>query len=151
MKARTIIGWRECVALPDFGIDEIKAKVDTGARTTAIHAFKIKPFTKDNEDWVRFKIHSRQRRRKPEFQCEAKVVDIRTVTSSNGQRERRVFIKTRMKVGPYLFPVEMSLANRDELGFRMLIGRSALKKRFIIDSASSYTLGAAALDKGTST
>lgn len=150
MRARTIIGWRECVGLPDFGIDEIKAKVDTGARTSAIHAFKIKHFKKDDEDWVRFKIHPRQRRRKPEFECEARMVDIRTVTSSNGQREKRVFIKTRMKIGPYLFPVELSLANRDEMGFRMLIGRGALKKRFIVDSASSYTLGAAASDKGKS-
>ena len=141
MKARTIIGWRECIGLPDFGIEDIKAKVDTGARTSAIHAFRIKRFTKDGEDWVRFKIHPRQRRRKPEIECEAKVVDVRAVTSSNGQRERRVFIKTRLKVGPYLFPAEISLANRDEMGFRMLIGRQALKKRFIVDSSSSYTLG----------
>ena len=141
MKARTIIGWRECVALPDMGIDEVKAKVDTGARTSAIHAFKVKRFQKDGEDWVRFKIHPRQRRRKPEFECQAKVVAVRTVTSSNGQREKRIFIKTRIKLGPYTFPVEISLANRDEMGFRMLIGRTALKKRFIVDSGSSYTLG----------
>ena len=139
MKARTIIGWREVVALPEFGIDEIKAKIDTGARTSAIHAFKVVRFMKDEEEWVRFKIHPRARRRKPEFVCEARILGIRSVTSSNGIREKRIFIKTRLKLGPYTFPVELSLTNRDEMGYRMLIGRSALKKRFIVDSGSSYT------------
>lgn len=139
MKARTIIGWREIVALPDLGVDTIKAKVDTGARTSAIHAFDVHRFKKGNDDWVRFTLHPRQRRRWPEVTCEARVIGIRQVMSSNGARERRMFIKTRLKIGPYTFPIELSLATRDEMGYRILIGRTALRKRFIVDSGSSYT------------
>lgn len=141
MKAKTIIGWRECVGLPDFGVDQIKAKIDTGARTSSLHAFKPRRFKKDDEDWVHFIVHPMRRKKSGAVACEARIIDIRTVTSSNGARERRIFIATRFKLGPYTFPVEVSLANRDEMGYRMLVGRQALKKRFIVDPSTAYTFG----------
>ncbi len=141
MRAKIIIGWRETVGLPDYGIEAIKAKIDTGAKTSSLHAFGVRHFKKDEEDWVRFKIHPRQRRKTPEILCEAKVLDVRPVVSSNGAKERRIFIKTRLKVGPYTFPIEVSLSSRDEMGYRFLIGRQALNKRFVVDSGISYTIG----------
>ncbi len=141
MKAKTLIGWRECIGLPDFGIDQIKAKIDTGARTSALHAFKPRKFKKDDEDWVRFIIHPKRRKKSGAVSCEAKVIDTRVVVSSNGARERRMFIATNFRLGPYTFPVEVSLTNRDEMGYRMLVGRQALKKKFIVDPGTAYTFG----------
>lgn len=141
MKAKTIIGWRECIGLPDFGVDQIKAKIDSGAKTSSLHAFKPRRFKRDGEDWVRFVVHPKRRKKSGAVVCEAKIIDIRSVTSSNGVRERRIFIATRFKLGPYIFPVEVSLANRDEMGYRMLVGRQALKERFIVDSSHAYTFG----------
>ncbi len=140
MKSKSIIGWRETVGLPDFGVDQIKAKIDTGAKTSSLHAFGAKHFTKDGEDWVSFKIHPRQRHKTPVIVCKARVIDIRPVVSSNGAREKRFFIKTRLKMGPYVFPIELSLSSRDDMGYRLLVGRQALNKRFVVDSGTSYTL-----------
>ncbi len=141
MKARTIIGWRECVGLPDLGLETIKAKIDTGARTSTLHAFNARRFKKDGEDWVRFIVHPKKGRRRPEILCEAKIIDIRNVTSSNGARERRPVIVTTLQLGPFKKQIELTLTNRDEMGFRMLVGREALRKTFVVDSGSSYTLG----------
>ena len=94
MRAKTIIGWRECVGLPGLGVGAVKAKIDTGARTSALHAFNVRRFKKGDEAWVRFTVHPIKRKRKPQVVCEAKFVDIRYVTSSNGVRERRIFITT---------------------------------------------------------
>ncbi len=141
VRAKTIIGWRECVGLPGLGVGAVKAKIDTGARTSALHAFNVRRFKKGDEAWVRFTVHPIKRKRKPQVVCEAKFVDIRYVTSSNGVRERRIFITTQVQLGPYKFPIELSLTNRDEMGYRMLLGRQALKRRFIVDSGISYTFG----------
>lgn len=141
MKAKTIIGWRECVGLPDFGIEIIKAKIDTGAQTSSLHAFNARRFNKDDEDWVRFKVHPQKRRRRPEILCEAKIIDIRSIVSSNGARERRLVIATTLQLGPFQRKIEITLANRDEMGYRMLVGREALRKMFIVDPGSSYTFG----------
>ena len=111
MKAKTIIGWRECVGLPEFGVGQIKAKIDTGARTSSLHAFKPRRFKKDDEDWVRFIIHPKRRKKSGAVTCEAKVIDTRVVVSSNGARERRMFIATNFRLGPYTFPAEVSLTN----------------------------------------
>lgn len=141
MKAKTIIGWREKVALPDLGIEGVKAKIDTGAQTSSLHAFNARKFKKDGEDWVRFTVHPVKRRRKPAIVCEGKIVDIRTVVSSNGARDRRPVIVTTMQLGPFKKKIELTLTNRDEMGYRMLVGRQALQRMFVVDSGASYTFG----------
>ena len=140
-QARMIIGWREWCALPDLGLPGILAKIDTGARTSALHAFHIKRFTQDDTEWVSFAIHPLQRKRHPEILCQARLVDERVITSSNGKSEKRPVISTTLSLGCHQFDTEITLTNRDEMGCRMLVGRQSLKKRFLVDSALSYTLG----------
>jgi hypothetical protein len=139
-KKKKIIGWREWVRLPDLRIDRIKAKIDTGARTSALHAHKITPFTKDGAAYVRFAVHPIQRQRKPEVVCVALVIDERAVTPSGGRSERRYVIRTLMKLGKSRWPVELTLTNRDHMGFRMLIGRQALRRRYLVDPGRSFVV-----------
>lgn len=140
-KAKLIIGWREWCGLPELGLPGITAKIDTGAKTSSLHAFKIKTFSRKGESWVRFVVHPLQRHRYPEIRCEARVVDERSVTSSNGCSEKRIVISTTMHLGLHNFATELTLSNRDEMGFRMLIGRQSLVKRFVVDPGLSLTLG----------
>jgi hypothetical protein len=132
------IGWREWVRLPDLHVGRIKAKIDTGARTSALHAFKITPFTKDGAAYVRFIIHPLQRQRKPEVSCVALVIDHRGVTDSGGRVEQRYVIRTNLKIGTRRWPIELTLTNRDQMGFRMLIGRQALRRRYLVDTGRSF-------------
>lgn len=141
-------GWREWVALPKLGIDRIKAKLDTGARSSALHAYRIERFDRDGEPYVAFFVHPIQRRRKPEIRCEAPLLDVRTVTSSNGQREDRYVIETSLKLGVRTWPIELTLTNRDEMSYRMLLGRQALRQRIVVDSATSYRLSKNSLKSG---
>lgn len=126
--------------MPELGIDWIKAKIDTGARTSALHAFRIKRFRRNGRRFLRFYVHPVQRRRRPEILCEAPLVDERVITSSSGQRDYRYVVETDLRIGESEWPIEVTLTNRDEMGFRMLLGRQALRRRMIVDPGSSYKL-----------
>jgi hypothetical protein len=139
-RQKTIIGWREWVGLPDLGIQQIKAKVDTGARTSSLHAYKIVPFSRDNATYVRFFVHPVQRRRQPEIECTALVVDQRHVTNSGGKASERYVIRTTLWLGDQRWPIELTLTDRDQMGFRMLLGRQAMRRRCIVDPGRSYVM-----------
>jgi len=136
-----ILGWREWVGLPELGIIQIKAKVDTGARTSALHAFKVTPFTENGIEQVEFHLHPRQHDLDTVQVCRAPVVDQRTVTDSGGHKEERWVIATSITIGPHSWPIEMTLTSRDEMLFRMLLGRSAIKKLALVNPARSYLVG----------
>ncbi len=141
MAPRPVVGWREWVALPHLGIKAVKVKVDTGARTSALHAFNVRPFKKAGRDWVRFEIHPLQRNDAVIKVCEAEAVDYRWVTNSGGGREKRFVIVTQLRLGSESWPIEMTLTDRDQMGFRMLLGRTALERRLTVDPARSYCFG----------
>lgn len=136
--ALSIVGWREWVALPDLGIDQIKAKIDSGAKTSALHAFEIKSFKIEKHHYIRFKVHPLQKNKEIVVEATAKVIDIRWIMDSGGHRERRYVINTTLTLGKDSWPIEMTLTNRDTMNFRMLLGRSAMKKRLIINPAKSF-------------
>jgi len=136
-----VIGWREWVALPDFGIEAIKVKVDTGARSSSLHASDLREFERDGEKWVRFKVHPIQRKRNVTVEIEAKILEYRSVRSSSGKATRRPVIITRLKMLDITRPVELTLASRDKMGFRMLLGREAFRGRFLVDAGKSYLGG----------
>lgn len=136
-----VIGWREWVALPDLGVDFIKAKVDTGARSSAIHAFGLQRLTANGVDRVRFTVQPFQRRSVPSLQVEAKVHDVRSVKSSSGASDERVVILTPVSIFGTTWPIELTLARRDNMGFRMLLGRQAIRHRLLVDPGASYAGG----------
>ena len=137
---KDIIGWREWVELPELGLGKIKAKIDTGARSSSIHAYDIEEFTRDNETWVRFTIHPDQHSDERIVGCEAKVKDYRSITDSGGHKSMRYIVETTFRIGDESFLAELSLFNRSSMLFRMLIGRTALKGRYVVDPARSYCL-----------
>lgn len=133
-----VIGWREWVSLPDLGVKAIKAKVDTGARSSSLHAIKQKIFKRDGEKWVRFQINPVQQKTENKVPAEAKIVDFRSVKSSNGTEEMRPVIYTHVKLLDIVWPIELTLSNRDEMGFRMLLGRQAFREKFYVDAGRSF-------------
>lgn len=133
-----IVGWREWISLPELGIPKIKAKVDTGARTSALHAFSLQPFIEDGKNKIRFAIHPLQHNTNEIITCVADIVDKRPVTDSGGHSEERYVICTPITIAGQTWPIEITLTERENMLFRMLLGRSALRKRFVVNPARSF-------------
>lgn len=136
-----ITGWVEWVAFPKLGIDLLEAKIDTGAKASSLHAEKIEPFEKDGERWVRFVTHPKRKSRKDAITCEAKVIDERRIKSSNGVYQTRYVISTWVHIGPYKWPIDISLTSRKGMEYRMLFGRSALGKICLVSPTFAHLLG----------
>lgn len=133
-----IIGWREWLSLPDLGIPRIKAKIDTGARSSSLHAYEIERFEQHGSSLVRFKVHPVQRRDSVTVVCVAEVHDVRSVRSSSGEATDRIVIQTPVRWMGESWTVDLTLADRSEMGFRMLVGREALRGRMLVDPGRSY-------------
>jgi hypothetical protein len=136
-----IIGWREWCALPQLNIPAIKVKIDTGARTSALHAFNIQLHHRKGKHYARFAVYPIQGNKTIVINCEALVVDERAITSSNGHREHRYIILTEITLNSQTREIELSLSDRDPLKFRMLLGREALKNLAVIDASRSFCQG----------
>lgn len=136
-----MVGWREWITLPELGGVTVKAKIDTGARTSALHAWKITPVSIDGVDCVSFELHPLQHDNQTIVNCVSPLVDHRVVKSSSGHRQHRYVISTLAQLGDYQWHIELSLTRRDEMGFRMLLGRAALSKRFLVDPGRSFLAG----------
>ena len=135
-KQLPVVGWRELVELPELGLTGLAAKIDSGARTSSLHGHVIEEFERDGERYVRFSVDFLDRNVRQI--CEAVHVDIRGITSSNGETQRRYVIKTPLRIGDVEFRAEISLADRSDMKFPMLIGRSSLRRRFFVDSGHSW-------------
>ncbi|MGB3200439.1 MAG: ATP-dependent zinc protease [Nodosilinea sp.] len=133
-----VIGWREWVALPELGIQTIKAKIDTGARSSALHAYAVERFEHNGKPMVRFQAHPFQRNDDDIVTTEAVLLDERQVRNSGGQVDLRPVIETQVQVGQAMWAIELTLTNRDQMGFRMLLGRQAVRRRYLVDPGRSY-------------
>lgn len=137
----SVAGWREWVSLPDLGVDWIKAKLDTGARTSALHAFDLQEFERDGQTWVRFSIHPWQRNADDAVTAELPVHDVRHVRSSSGHVQERYVVLVAVRIGLRKITTEVTLTRRDAMGFRLLIGREALRQGYVVDPGRSYLGG----------
>ncbi len=136
---RVLLGWREWLALPDLGIPSIRAKVDSGARSSALHVDAIGLFARDGAEWVAFALDPDKQGRN--VRCEAPVVDRRPVTDSGGQTTVRIFIRTRLALAGRSREIEINLASRRNMLFPMLLGRTAMAGLCLVDPAASFLLG----------
>src|SRR5690554_14901 len=141
MIQKVIVGSEEWCSLPQLKVPAIKVRVDSGAKTSALHAEQITPFEKDGEAWVKFNIHPIQRTGKSAISCEAKVIDRRIIKSSTGTRESRYVINTEISLGDHKWTIELTLTNRDSMGYRMLLGREAMTGRLIVDPDEHFKFG----------
>ncbi len=137
------VGWREWLSLPDLGVPAIKAKVDTGARTSCIHAFDIETFEEDGKDFVSFMVAPLREHSHFMLQCRAPLVDERYITDSGGHRTLRPIIQTLLVVQGAAWPIKISLADRRKMKFPMLLGRTAMRRKIVVDPAASYLNGRA--------
>ena len=140
-----LVGWREWLSLPALGIDAIKVKVDTGALTSALHAIHLRRRTVNGREIVRFEVHPIQRRSDITVACEAELVGERLIRSSSGHHEHRPVIRTPIVLGGCEWTIDITLTNRDSMGFRMLLGRRAMRRRMIVDPAHAYLCGEPAI------
>ena len=138
LSAPFILGWEEWVVLPELGLGAIKAKVDTGARTSALHAFYVEPFGPTRARKVRFGVHPLPRRNDIAIECTARVIDRREVRSSNGEIEERYVIETPIRIGDRQWRIEVTLANRDMMIYRMLLGRQAIPRDGLVRPSASF-------------
>ena len=137
-----MIGWKEWCALPDLGLPAVRAKIDTGARTSALHAFDMEFFKKRGQNYIRFKIHPLTTDKKLVRSCEAQLIQERTIISSNGEKEKRPVILTDIQMDGKTFTTELTLTARHGMNFRMLLGRKALRAgRFTVDPMRSFLMG----------
>ena len=137
-KQLAIIGWREILSLPELNIVQVKAKIDTGARSSALHAFYCQEFKLQDKSMIRFQIHPIQHDSQHTILAEAELLGYRKVRNSGGQAQIRPVILTPIKLGEYQWQVELTLTNRDVMGFRMLLGRQAVRNRFLVDPGKSF-------------
>lgn len=137
----TLTGWREWVGLPEIGVPWLKAKIDTGAQTSALHATDVEKFTRGGEDWVRFTVHPWQKSDLDAVTVELPVHDRRSVRSSSGHAEDRIVVLTPIEICGRAVPAEVTLTSRDAMVFRMLIGREALRQGYVVDSDASFLGG----------
>ena len=142
------LGWREWVSLPGLGLERIKAKVDTDARTSSLHAFALRDFEESGVHRVEFKMHPHQHDNETEIICVADIVDEKFVRDSGGHREKRWVIESPLKIGAVTWNIELNLTSRDDMRFRMLLGRTAFRGRALIDPSRSYVLGKRRKKKG---
>ncbi len=143
-----IVGWREWVSFPELGVDFIKAKVDSGARTSAIHAEDIEFIKKGKNKYVRFRLYPLQKDKETSHLVTLPIEDERWIKSSVGHKTHRPVVVVKMKIGEHTFPIELTLVNRDLMGFRMLLGREAIKNKFLLDAGHSFLQGKKKRKKG---
>jgi len=137
-KQLPLIGWREVITLPNLNIPAIKVKIDTGARSSALHAYDIEHYQEAGVEMIRFWVHPRQRNTEYSVQAQAKLLEMRKVRNSGGIAQLRPVVETVVELGERTWSIELTLTNRDVMGFRMLLGRQAVRNQFLIDPGQSY-------------
>ncbi|OOZ71104.1 alpha-L-glutamate ligase [Solemya velum gill symbiont] len=144
---KIVVGSEEWCSFPALGIPAIKARIDSGAKTSSIHAFNIQTFRRDGQTWVSFEVHPLQNNRRTVIRCERPIIDKRSVKSSSGISETRYVVGTTLRAGDETWDIELTLANRDSMGYRLLLGREAMSGRMLVDPSLSFCLGYVSTDE----